>query len=114
MAEEEQRFRRSREEALLARAAARVAEERAVRAAEMRQQGRAAMTGGPTEGQAAERDHVAEYEARLRARSRPKTEEEKRRARHNEMLRQIEQADAMDERLARKNQAARREREGLE
>jgi hypothetical protein len=57
-----------------------------------------------------------EYEerARIGEAARPKTEEEKRQARHKEMLDQIDQADAMDARLARKNEAARRRAKGLE
>ena len=47
---------------------------------------------------------LLEYEARMSemARATPKTEEEKRAARHQDMLDQIKQADAMDERLKQK------------
>lgn len=54
-------------------------------------------------------DHIAEYEARMRARSRPKTAEEKREEYAQDQLRQIAEADAMDERLARKQREARGE-----
>jgi len=55
------------------------------------------------------RDHIAEYEARVRAASRPKTAEEKREEYGQDQLRQIAEADAMDERFARKQRAVRGE-----
>lgn len=89
------------------RAAAWMDEERAIRAAEA-----AAMLGdhGPSAEQPmtmAEPDHIAEYEARVRALSKPKTAEEKRAEYAQDQIRQIAEADAMDERLARKQRAAR-------
>jgi hypothetical protein len=52
-------------------------------------------------------DIIAEYEARMKAASRPKTAEEKRQEYARDQLRQIAEADAMDERHARKQRAAR-------
>jgi hypothetical protein len=72
---------------------------------------RQAMGGGggaamSSEEQAGQNLH--EYEARMRdlARARPMTEEAKREAYDRDLLAQIEQADAMDERLAQQNRAA--------
>ena len=50
---------------------------------------------------------IADYEARVRAaaRTRPRTEEEKREAYQRDLLAQIEQADAMEERLRQKRRA---------
>ena len=59
-------------------------------------------------------DAVAEYEARMRELSRPKTAEEKREAYHKEMLRQIAAADAMDERLRQKRQQGKSWGDSLE
>ena len=55
----------------------------------------------PSEQERTQAQSLLEYEARMSelARATPKTEEEKRAARHQDMLDQIEQADAMDERL---------------
>lgn len=82
------------------RAAAWMDEERAVRAAEA-----AAMLGGAAEDQVAQ-ERVAEYEARVRAK-RTKTPEEKRAEYAQDQIRQIAEADAMDERLARRQREAR-------
>ena len=87
------------------RGAAWMDEERAIRAAEA-----AAMLGGPsTEPMADEQtDVVAAYEARMRALDRrPKTAAEKREEYAQDQIRQIAEADAMDERLARTSRAAR-------
>ena len=84
------------------RAAAWMDEERAIRAAEA-----AAMLGGAAEDQVAQ-ERVAEYEARVRAK-RTKTPEEKRAEYAQDQIRQIAEADAMDERLARRQREARRE-----
>jgi hypothetical protein len=82
------------------RAAAWMDEERAVRAAEA-----AAMLGGAAEDQVAQ-ERAAEYEARVRAK-RTKTPEEKRAEYAQDQIRQIAEADAMDERLARRQREAR-------
>eukprot|EP00966_Prymnesium_polylepis_P217860 5042023-Prymnesium_polylepis.2 len=54
------------------------------------------------------RRNLDEYETRMRdaAHVRPKTEEEKREAYNRDVLAQIKEADAMDERLAQKHRAA--------
>lgn len=122
---EDRAFGARREEASAARAAAWEEEARALRANEALwtnedgggapEAAAAAVGDSPLAFQhqqpstsSAEHD-VAEYEARLRAASRPKTEAEKREARHRDMLTQIEQADAMDERLRERQRTARRE-----
>ena len=124
--QEDRTFRAKRDAARVARAAAWLDEERRVRAAEfgatsasvdgataawmdeeraVRAAEAAAMLGGPA-------DHIAEYEARVKERARPKTAEEKRAEYAQDQLRQIAEADAMDERLARRQRAAREGRGG--
>ena len=100
MEQEEQTFRAKRDSARAARAEAWLDEERALRAAEA-----AAMLGGAAEDQVAQ-ERVAEYEARVRAK-RTKTPEEKRAEYAQDQIRQIAEADAMDERLARRQREAR-------
>ena len=94
MAAEDAAFKAKREAANLARHAAWAEEERALRTAD-------------SEAQAGQ-DVVAEYEARMREAARPKTEEEKREAYAQDQLAQIDEANAMDERLRQKQRAARR------
>ena len=122
MQEEDEAFRARRESAQSARAAAWMEEERAIRetaphlddavyeAHEGQRGGNGASQtgsteyGGSFEAPMQQNDPVAEYEARMRELSRPKTAEDKREAYHKEMLRQIAAADAMDERLRQKRQ----------
>ena len=132
IAQEERAFRAKREEARVARASAWEEEARRLRAEEAlwaevpdASEAAAAAGGGPalSEGQAAGRqanpgkgvgEEVAEYEARVREAARPKTEAEKREAYNRDLLAQIEQADAMDERLRAKQREARRRATGRE
>ena len=108
---EDQAFYAKREAAQLARRTAWEEEARMLRAEEFRKVD-AVREGGAAQAASGE-EHAgqvaAEYEERMRGvRARPtQTEEEKREAYNRELLRQIEQANAMDARLKQKNQAAR-------
>ena len=93
--EEEGAFRARREAAMLTRNAEWEEEKRALRAEQTCR----------SNGEQAGDDEQAREVTHARA---EQTEEEKREAYNRELLRQIEQADAMDERLEQKNQEARR------
>ena len=103
IAAEDRSFHAKREASRLARIEGWEEEMRAMRAA-------ASAPGGGGEAAADEEPANtawAQYELQLSKATIPKTEEEKREAYHKDLLAQIDQADAMDERLRQKNEAAR-------
>jgi hypothetical protein len=122
---EDRAFLAKREEARLARHAAWEEEKRILRAEEARRAeaegygGEAEEYGGEAEeydGEVLSGQALADYEARMReaTTARPqRTAEEKQEAYNRELLRQIEVADAMDERMRQRNAEARRVK-GLE